>query len=360
MLKITKKSLLLLLVVVLVAAFACSCGTEKNPAETTKPTVTDPVATDPAVTNPVTTDSGAQRPEEINYKDYYPLYVQDGLIYHINFAGTSSDPNEYIGKSRARYYPFYATIDEFKIGDTWWDGFQCSIHDGYIDMAINNSIYFYSTEINAAIQASKQCSVELVLSAEANSSASFGVGPDLRLNVGGDRSASFAVDRWGYMLKNPSALSAGETVDYTKDSLTLTMAVDGTKINTYVFSMDMASLEQTYRYSYTVYANGTNYGERANILSPTNTFSPWGQMPLRKGAMHLHAMRVYDKSLSEAEALQNHFMDVAMLNGFDLAEFKELDDAKKLSVYKAFKNYVADEDYGILIKAFADAMAEVK
>lgn len=359
MIKLTKKSLLLILLVILVAAFACSCGGEKNPAETTDPTVTSgPDATTAPLT---TTEPAIQRPEEINYKEYYPLYVQEGLIYHINFAPAGPDADEYPARnSHARYYPFYATIDEHKIGDTWWDGFQCAIHNGYIEMAINNSIYFYSTTIKEAVQASKQCTVEFTIAGAPDSYAVFGVGPNLRFNIVDDSLASFTVDSWGYMLKNPSSLAAGETVDYTRDSLAVKMAVDGTKINTYAFAMDMSQLEQTYRYSYTVYANGTNYGKRANVLSPTNTFSPWGQMPLKKGAMHLHAMRVYDRHLSEEDTLQNHFMDIALYNGFDLAEFKALDDAKKLSLYKAFEPYAADEDYSLLVKAFDDAMAAVK
>ena len=359
MTKFAKKSLLLLLVVLLVAAFACSCGGEKDPTETTDPTVTsEPDATTAPLT---TTEPAIQRPEEINYKEYYPLYVQEGLIYHINFAPAGPDADEYPARnSHARYYPFYATIDEHKIGDTWWDGFQCPIHNGYIEMVQGNSIYFYSTVIQNHIPTVKQFSVEFTIAGSPDSYATFGVGPQLRFNIEEDSFASFTVDTWGWMLKDPDKLAAGETVDYTKDSLAVKMAVDGTKINTYVFNMDISELEQSSRYSFNVYANGKSYGERANLLSPTNTFKAWGQMPLREGEMRMYAMRIYDKQLSAEEALQNHFMDIALYNGFDLAEFKALDDAKKLSIYKAFEPYAADEDYSLLVKAFDDAMAAVK
>ena len=373
MTRFAKKSLLLLLVVLLVAAFACSCGGEKNPAETTDPTVTDPVVTDPVVTDPVVTDPVVtdpvvtdpvvtdpvivpEKPETINYADYYPLYVQDGLLYHMNFA-SAVESDKTIGGVSA-YVPFTVQVRD-GIPRVWWDGFQSTLGNGYLKL-VGGANIFGGTELKDILKSAKAYSVEIVASLDAGSRMACYVGPGFDLGVGTNFSAGFNIGAWDKMAKNPAALAEGETVDYNINTIAVKTAADGTLVNTYAFAFDLSKMAETRKYDFNVYANGEFCAERLNILAETNEFSALGSLAHRSGNARVYAVRVYDRQLSAEEVSLNHFIDIAMLNGFDLTEFNALDDAKKASVCKAMEFYAADEDYTYLAEAFADAMADAK
>ncbi len=354
MTRFAKKSLLLLLVVLLVAAFACSCGGEKGPAETTDPTVTDPAVTDPVVTDPIVTDPvvtdpviAPEKPEIINYEDYYPLYVQDGLLYHMSFASAT--------ESKALEYGSYLVYSN-GIKNAWSDGKSATLGDGYLNLQGEVNIL-----PSVASRIKTGYSVEVVAAAtDIPLRLAFWVGPRYDLHVGTSYQAQFGLGAWGGMAKDPGQLAEGETVDYTISTLPVKTALDGTLVNTYTFAFDLSNIAENSKYNFNVYANGEFCAERLNILSTKNAFTGTGFLKVYNGGVKIYAVRVYDRQLSAEEASLNHFIDIAMHNGFDLTEFNALDDAKKASVCKAMEFYAADEDYEMLAESFVDAMAAVK
>ena len=341
MTKTAKKALLLPLIILFVAVLACSCGSEKNPSE----------ATDHAVTN--TPDASVTtavyiKPEQINYAEYYPLYVQEGLLYHMSFA--AAEASDDLLSSQAKYTPYVVGKDE-RLNHPWWDGFQCSLGDGYLNFKGGANILSGVKEnLNDGgdlnIIGAKHVSVELVAKAAEAGRSTFLMGLDLEFQYNAN-GAQFYRD--------------GSRMDPDKTFITVTMGTpfNGFNINTYTLTYGFNDVTDNTKYDFNAYGNGKNYANQV-IKSDSVGYSGYGLFDLTVGALKIYAVRVYEIELREEEALQNHFIDVAMLNGFDLTEFKELDAAKKQSVYKAMEFYAADEDYEMLAESFVDAMAAVK
>jgi hypothetical protein len=57
---------------------------------------------------------------------------------------------------------------------------------------------------------------------------------------------------------------------------------------------------------------------------------------------NVYAIRVYDRPLTEAEVIQNHFADLALYLGLDITEVLALDDTARAKVYEAMKTFTYD------------------
>jgi len=325
------------------------------PAETSAPEGTD--VTTPVITAPVTTA------EPLPLETYYPLYVQDGLLYHMNFASATEDmvinpanpdaelANLKFAAAADTFDPFViyakegitnkiwaggtATIAEggWKfttpfVYDYWFDAegnfktsrpgpastfdhfvteegvagapyymngdayvkaeasrtiggvtkplyqlvhtapegatgyyipqgiwasptYSSAFGNGYFDAAKGNDIKIYNA-LNNILPSANAFSVELVAASVKNSKAAFFIGPRFEFTPKAD-SVSF-VGSVGYeMLATDSGYQ------------TITMTLNGQKVNTYTFAFDLADIANK-NYVLDAYGNGKNSAHRT--LSP--------------------------------------------------------------------------------------------
>ncbi|MBE6695392.1 MAG: hypothetical protein E7587_02960 [Ruminococcaceae bacterium] len=425
------------------------------PVTTSVPVTTVPVTTVPVTTAPVITADPTE------YAVYYPLYVQEGLVYHLNFAGakegitivggTKYEDTEALAASRfaaadSNYTPFYAFLREgitnpFSGGTAtiseggwkfvtpyiygyWYDENGKLLHtsgsvatfDNFVtETGITGVPYYMNGEKYVVADAKRtidgvtKTTYLLLHRAHSNAigyyissgtwggahySSAFG---DNYINLGKGNVPTFMNGGVSTVVNESGKYTVDLTVSVPKNShVTLFMGapynikdIDGVATvypqglaNSYIVTpatsnfknvgLGYIAVENVNSYSFTVdatdvanynvklgfYGNGASYGTQ-DLVSQINTFANTWQYAMRNDGTRTYALRVYDKLLTEKDALQNHFADLAIFNKLDIEEFSKLETEEKLYVYGAFKNVAVDFD-GDLQKLLDDAIDEVK
>jgi hypothetical protein len=70
----------------------------------------------------------------------------------------------------------------------------------------------------------------------------------------------------------------------------------------------------------------------------------------------IHAIRVYNKVLTQEEVKQNHFADMALYFSLDIKDFAKLSDAKKTAAYDALSAFDSASDPAEVAAAYAAAI----
>ncbi len=71
---------------------------------------------------------------------------------------------------------------------------------------------------------------------------------------------------------------------------------------------------------------------------------------------NIYAIRLYNRVLTDAEIAQNYFADLVTIAKLDITEFLKLDAAEKATVYTALSEYTSDIPASLLQKALDDAV----
>ena len=401
-----------MLLVLLLAFALAACGGEKNPAVdgtegaggTSAPQVTKaPVTTEPPV---VYVDPF----EDAKYKaeDYYALYVQDGLLLHLNFAtategaapllgGESYNNPEVSAHKRfagaaSNYNPFvvYSTIEKPVDGGTakiltpWY--FENWYRDGYFNENVKGNGKIEDMQTEEPLEHAKEgdrsgTKVYIrntnmyhtdfyyndgVWARQTHASywgdGFFGVGKSGVLNVGKALNKELAN---GYTV---DIAFNGPTSYYHIGVRMILSEKDGsfsvslsngkyiqeafepkTLTSTIVGAVNTLSLTvettEASKANFTLYGNGEGYGTQT---LPVGELENLHQFCAGDSDLNLYATRLYNRALTAEEAAQNHFADVAIQNKLDIEAFLKLDDAGKLKVYEAFKGEVIDSGYDYL------------
>ena len=302
-------------------------------------------------------DKGRETEKLVN--KYYNLFVQDGLVYHLNFATAKSGATVKSDNTYAQYLIY----TRGGIGNPISDGVGHEFGNGYLNLANGVEMYLYNDAVKAALKAATEAvSLETVIEGipateGAAAQAYFYIGPRYMITLNADN-PYFALHEYGDMvLGTPHPSIEGNYWNIPK--------TDGTKVNTYSLVFDLTKI-QSNKYDIIQYANGEHKGTRADINTATETTyysAGSGLIQPISGGVNLYALRVYDKKLTLAESRQNHFADIAFTNRLDISEFNELtDDAEKAAVYKAFEDVPVNGEnlQAKLDKALEDARIYTK
>ena len=149
----------------------------------------------------------------------------------------------------------------------------------------------------------------------------------------------------------------GDTSYLINDSAySITLAgTDPVAIHTLTLTHDLTNVSAEDKVLAGVFADGNAYLNQEctkGALSANFAAVPFNGMDL-----DVYSIRVYTKTLSADEALQNHFADIALILKLDIAKFNKLDAAGKLEVYKAFAGRSATEGKATL-QAVLDGIAK--
>ena len=266
-------------------------------------------------------------------------------------AYVKAEANRKIGEETKPLYQLVHTAPENAIGyyipvGIWAaPRYSSEFGNGFFDARSGNDINPYVGGVKEILTKAQAYSVEFVAASLKNQKAAFFIGP--RLEFAPTANGVTFTGKMGYeMLAADSGYSS------------VIMQLDGQKVNTYAMTFDLSNIAN-YNYTLNAYGNGTNYSTQ-DLKSKTNTFnvSGKGQYKMQGEGLYTYAFRVYEKELSADEVLQNHFADIVTFNALSISAFNALDDAQKLSVYKAFEGIVV---YGENLQSVLDdAVAAAK
>ena len=417
------RSKLLLMLLVLVLTFALvACGGEKTPAldgtenaEGTKApeaTKTPEATKAPEVTKaPVTTAAPETEPpvvivdpfKDSKYKpdDYYALYVQDGLLLHLNFATANEGTDPIVGGdsytnpevsatkrftgAASNYNPFvvYSTVEDPVNGGTakiltpWF--FENWYKDGFFDThsSGNGKVEDMQTEEPLEFAKEGDRSGTKVYVRKTNmyhtdyyyndgvwarqthasywGNGFFGVGANALLNVGQKLHKELA---GGYTLdvafsgNDARFFVGGRLYTSQKDGAIYAYMSEGDYITekyepvvlekTIIgcvnsVTLSVETLGETSA-NFTLYGNGISAGTQTLAIGEIDSLHQY----CSGSDFRLYATRIYNRPLAAEETAQNHFADIAIQNQLDIEAFLKLDDAGKAKVYEAFKGEVID------------------
>ncbi|MBE6695559.1 MAG: hypothetical protein E7587_03815 [Ruminococcaceae bacterium] len=233
--------------------------------------------------------------------------------------------------------------------------YSSAFGNGYFDAAKGNDIKLYNA-VSSILAAAKEFSVELVAASTQNSKAAFFIGPRFEFTPTAT-SVKFVGSEGNEMLASDSGYS------------TVTMTLNGQKINTYAVTFDLyddsdaeniIDIATNNLYNLTMYGNGTSYGTQT-VKSKVNKFQASNQFLMRGDGLYTYAMRVYEKELSANEVLRNRFADIVTIKALelDIGRFLALNESDKLTVYNAFNQYTPDDDKKTLQATLDGVLATV-
>ena len=277
-------------------------------------------------------------------QEYYDLFVQDGLVYHMNFAEAKDDATV---ASDATYSNFLVYAKD-GITNPWSGAKGNSFGNGYFILAGGTSFYFYKGGVDGLIKGAKAVSVELTMGTDANG----------RSNFYPSFSSEFNIDNSNLVVYRSN------TAMFPANSTAYPMYLSGGKgvTNTYSFTYGFNYQDESeYKFDFNAYSTGKVRYTYA--ITSTASYSGYvtnsGQFSKIAGSdYNIYAMRVYEKELDAAEIRQNHFADIALINELDISKFVKATEEEKQAVYTAFENVNASVDKATLQATLDAALPE--
>ena len=200
-----------------------------------------------------------------------------------------------------------------------------------IILGVNSTLYL--DKLQASIKAGvEDYTVQAITSFETENAsgqvymlgmARFSVGP---VNSDGTQKLSYR----GMTKSHNGSGSASATMD----SFVTNADWYGINENTITFDRTYSDANGSGKTSYGIYVNGTRY---ANITHDTSSID--GTTKIGEGqSTKVYAVRVYHRVLTEAEILQNHFVDVAKFYGLNITQYGYASEDIKAKIHNEFKN----------------------
>ena len=276
---------------------------------------------------------------------YRNLFVQDGLVYHMNFVSA-------IKNTRIKYTDYLVDKTDRVIGNPWWveSNPEFLLGDGYLNQKGLTDIFYYYTNVTGK----KAVSLEL---------AAAGVGGKTYFDPG--PFFEFQCSDSGSFLYRIASSNMDEKNALGSEPIRINSNFNGKKINTYSFTYNFNNTSNLKEYTLSAFGNGRKYFDKT-LESKFEGFQGNGTLAMidepSEGEMKIYSIRLYEKVLNEMEILQNHFADIATVNKLNISEFVKASEAEKKYVYKAFKSEsVSNENLQAkLDKALADARIYTK
>ena len=381
-------------------------------ATTTKATPAATTTKAPVVTTTAAPVVESKRPNTLD--EYKSLFVSDGNIFHLNFADATPDSPEIVGSSRyedetaiaserfsgvaSNYtdYLFNSIVEDpvsggtakilspWKFKSNFAEGFwiheggtysigQGSNHEMYISVAeekvvegitdyyIGGGSYAKSTYPSSWGEGYLHLGKWSTLSFQKAASSAMIETPSYTIQVvaqklGKDVLEAYVGNRFLISGSQGKLTIKNTSSSYYPDFAAITAEIetfDINAINCFTFSFDRAD---TSAVGINIYSNADLVTSQVSKESKQDNIFKF----FEREDSNIFAIRLYDRALTEAEVVQNHFADLALHLGLDITELLTLNDTARAKVYEEMKSFTYDYPAALIQPILNQAIAAAK